>query len=222
MHRTFFDLIGREHLSTSLIGKLERGGPSESMFAVFLGLDGSPELTASLGRFQASHVWFICPDGERLLVVWLDKDDPSAAPPGKHALWLGKLSHYEKWEGLSRDVYRGCKQDQARELVLRAEELIPSLSRHIQVMEAASPLTYERYTLNWRGATTGWSWDSSRNPQIVFSRDVNLRNFYCVGHWMHSPGGVPAAMATAWYIAREVIKNRPVDQAVIRAAAEQE
>lgn len=86
------------------------------------------------------------------------------------------------------------------------EEFIPNLSKHIEVMEAASPLTYERYTGDWRGATCGWNWDPARSTRIKFAEDVRLHNFYSMGHWMHSPAGVPAAVGTAWYIVREILK----------------
>jgi prolycopene isomerase len=47
-------------------------------------------------------------------------------------------------------------------------------------LEIASPLTYGRYTANWRGATAGWNWNPARNPDIDYGRDVNLGNFLVV------------------------------------------
>ncbi|MGE5598436.1 MAG: phytoene desaturase family protein [Bacteroidota bacterium] len=209
MRRTFLDLIDREHLSSVLAEKLGHGAPSESIFAVYLGLDDSPEMAAGLGRFHASHVCFNHADGEYLQAVLLSKDDPSVAPPGCHALWVGRFSPYEDWEDLDDRAHRQRKQDKAQELLQRAEALIPGLNRHIEIMETASPRTYERYTANWRGATAGWNWNPSRNPRIDFSEDVHLKNLYCAGHWMHSPGGVPTAMITSWYVAREILKQHP-------------
>ena len=97
------------------------------------------------------------------------------------------FSPYDEWEKLSKEEYRQYKQDWAKVLVRQAEKFIPGLNRHIEVMEAASPPTYERYTGNWRGATAGWSWDPTGNPHFKFSEDVNLRNFFYVGRWVHSP-----------------------------------
>jgi prolycopene isomerase len=207
IRRTFLQLIGREHLQPTLIDKLARGVPSECIFVVFLGLDSSPDMAAGLCRFQASHVCYNCADGNCVQMALLSKDDPSVAPPGKHALWIGKFEQYEAWAALTEAAYRERKRAESQVLIGRAEAMIPGLSRHIEVLEAATPLTYERYTGNWHGATAGWNYNPTLNPQIDFSRDVDLRNFFCVGHWMHSPGGVPTAMITAWYIAREILKG---------------
>ncbi len=74
-----------------------------------------------------------------------------------------------------------------------------------EVIEAATPLTYERYTSNWRGAISGWSWDPSRAPKTDFVAEAGLKGFYCVGHWVFKPAGVPSAMITGWYIARDIL-----------------
>ena len=37
-----------------------------------------------------------------------------------------------------------------------------------------------------------------------FERD----GFHAVGHYVFNPGGVPTAMITAWYIAREILEQR--------------
>ncbi|MCL4514076.1 MAG: NAD(P)/FAD-dependent oxidoreductase [Firmicutes bacterium] len=215
MRSTFLDMIGREHLLPSLITKLERGRPSESIFAVYLGLDDSAEMAASLGRFQADHIFFRCADGEYLQAVLLSKDNPSIVPPGRHALWLGRFASCEPWHDLEGAAYRQRKEDEAQDLIRRGEELVPGLSRHIEVMETASPLTFERYTGNWRGASAGWNWDPADNPQIKPATDVELKNFYCAGHWTYSPGGVPSAMITAWYIAQEILHHWHMNPASI-------
>lgn len=210
MRHTYLDLIGREHLRPALVEKLERAVPSESFFVAFLGLDGSPEMAVALSRFQAAHAWFHCADGQFLIAALLSKDDPSVAPPGKHALWLGKYSPYEEWEGLRDAAYRQRKEQEALDLMRHAEELLPGLSRHVEVIETASPLTYERYTGNWRGASAGWSWNPANRLRIDLAADVGLANLYHVGHWMYTPAGVPAAMITAWYIAQEISKQAGV------------
>jgi phytoene dehydrogenase-like protein len=205
LHHTFFELIGREHLTPGLLEKLEKAAPSESVFAVYLGLKDSP----ALSRFRNSHVWYTCADKEYLQLVLLSKDDPSTAPPGNHALYLSMLSSYEDWEPLKKEpeAYRIRKGEVAENLIARAEEFLPGLRQLIVVQESASPLTFERYTSNWRGSTAGWNWNPRHNPKIDFSKDLPAKNFYAVGHYVHSPGGVPAAMITAWYVVQEIIRK---------------
>jgi len=209
LRHTCLDLIGREHFPAPTFAKLERARPSEPVFAVFLGLRGSPELERAFQRFHEPHVIFTCADGRTIQVVWLDKDDASIVPAGKHSLFVGWLDNYENWESLKGDdaAYQRRKTAVAEELITRAEEFLPDLRAHIQVLDAASPLTYERYTSNWRGATTGWNWNPAYAPRFNLAKDLPIRNLYAVGHYTFNPGGVPTAMITAWYIAQEILKK---------------
>ncbi len=212
LRHTFIELIGRTHLTSGLVAKLEAARPSEPAFTVFLGLRTSPELEIAFKRFHEPHVIFTCADGRTIQVAWLSKDDASIAPAGKHSLSVGWLDDYQDWEPLKGDplAYQARKTAITDELITRAEEFLPGLRAHIEVMDAASPLTYERYTSNWQGATTGWNWNPAHAPRFNFAKDLPLKSFYAVGHYTFNPGGVPTAMITAWYIAREILKSQPV------------
>ena len=209
LNHTCFQLIGRSCLPSQMVQKLNKARPSESLFSVFLGLKDSPELSAALQRFRESHVFFTCADGKYVQLVLLSKDDPSVAPEGKHALFVASLSPFEDWEDLKGDKkpYHEQKDTYVQEMINRAEEFLPGLRTHIIVQEAATPLTYERYTSNWRGSTSGWNWDPKDAPHFKFAKDLPIKNFYPVGHYVYYPGGVPTAMITAWYIAKTIIEQ---------------
>lgn len=206
LNQTCFHLIGRDNLPESMTLKLENARPSESIFAVYLGLDGSAQLSTALRRFHESHVYFTCSDGTYIQLVLLSKDDPSVAPVGKHALYIASLSPFEHWEGIKHNqlVYQAQKEAYTEELITRAEEFISGLRAHIVVRDSATPLTFERYTSNWRASTSGWNWDPQDAPRFDFDKDLCIKNFYPVGHYVHNPGGVPTAMITAWYIAQSI------------------
>jgi prolycopene isomerase len=210
LRHTCLELIGRDHLTACLLAKLEAARPSEPVFAVFLGLRSSPKLEHDFRRFHEPHVIFTCANGRTIQLAWLSKDNPSIAPPGKQALFVGWLDDYANWESLKGDetAYQARKAAVTDEVITLAEEFLPGLREHIEVQDAASPLTYERYTSNWRGATTGWNWNPALAPHFNFAKDLPLKNFYAVGHYVFNPGGVPTAMITAWYIAREILKSR--------------
>ncbi len=209
-NKTCLQMIGRSHLSKEIINKIENAQPSESVFAVFLGIFGSSEISASLKRFKQSHVNFTCKDGKYIQLVLLSKDDPTTAPEGKHALFIASLSPYGEWVSVknNQQLYKTKKEEYTEEIISRAEEFIPGLRAHISVLEAATPLTYERYTGNWCASTSGWNWDPKVAPHFEFSKELPIKNFYPVGHYVHNPGGVPTAMITAWYTAQTIIKQR--------------
>lgn len=211
LRRTCFELLGRGQLTAALIAKLEAARPSEPVFGVFLGLRGSPELERAFLRFHEPHIIFTCADGKTIQIAWLSQDDPSVAPPGKQALFVGRLDNFADWEPLKADEAAYCarKAAVADELITRAEEFLPGLRAHLEVQDSASPLTYERYTSNFQGATTGWNWNPAYAPRFNFAQDLPIKNFHAIGHYTFNPGGVPTAMITAWYIAREILKHTP-------------
>jgi prolycopene isomerase len=209
LHHTCFDLIGWEELPVNMVNKLGKARPSEPVFAVYLGLRSSGEISAALARFRESHICFTCADGRCLQLALLSKDDTSLAPDGRHTLFAGMLVPYEDWERLKFDkpAYRARKASFAEKIITRLEEFIPCLRSHIEVQDSASPLTFERYTNNWHGSTAGWSWNPALAPHFDFARDLPIQNFRVAGHYTFNPGGVPTAMITAWYIAQEIIKS---------------
>ena len=209
LRHTCLELIGRAHLPAATLAKLAAARPSEPVFAVFLGLRGSPELEHAFRRFREPHVIFTCADGRVIQIVWLNKDDASIVPIGKHGLFVGWLDDYANWKAFKGDqaAYQPRKAAVADELIARAEEFLPGLRAHIEVQDSASPLTYERYTHNWQGATTGWNWDPQLAPRFKLAKDLPLKHFYAVGHYVFNPGGVPTAMITAWYIVREILNK---------------
>ncbi|MGE5623442.1 MAG: hypothetical protein ACM3UP_00295, partial [Methanocella sp.] len=132
--------------------------------------------------------------------------DPALAPEGQSSLILQSLSSYE-WMGCwgtgpNRErtpAYQELKAKVADQLIHTAEAVIPGLSQRIVVRDAATPLTCERYTLNSRGATAGWTWNPRLNP--VKSNAGRYRtpvpNLLQVGHWTSRIGGLSAAALSA-------------------------
>jgi prolycopene isomerase len=209
LQQTCTKLIDSTKLPETMMTKLRATRPSESMFTIYLGLKGSELLSRELKRFQESHVVYTCPDGNYIKLVLLSKDDPKAAPVGKHAMMISMLSSYDEWTEAAKDkhTYKTKKSQFTEDLISRAVEFLPSLREHIEVQDAASPLTNERYTSNWQGGTSGWSWDPEFAPKFDYAKDLPIKNLSVVGHYVSNPGGVPAAMITSWYIAKNIIEK---------------
>ena len=89
-------------------------------------------------------------------------------------------------------------------LIAKAEKLIPGLSQHIIVRDAATPLTYERYTLNTMGAAMGWAYSPSMFLKRLDQR-TPIHNLYLAGHWTTPGGGVPAVALSGLKAARMIL-----------------
>ncbi len=64
-------------------------------------------------------------------------------------------ANYDDWASLSKEQYRVEKARLVRESVEALEKYIPGISAKLDYTEAATPLTFERYTLHRNGASFG-------------------------------------------------------------------
>lgn len=195
-----------------------------SLFTVFLGLDCDP---AELGFGE--EILYLTRDGvardenyggdpekTALTVLAPSIRDPSAAPAGKGALTIhcpALMQSHEAWHteaGLKRgEGYRAFKRQFADVLIRRVEEeFAPGLRAHIELMEAATPVTYWRYTGNAEGTIMGTR-PTGRNIRALVSRcRTPVRNLYLAGHWADYGGGVPVAIQTGANASLMILNER--------------
>jgi phytoene dehydrogenase-like protein len=105
---------------------------------------------------------------------------------------------------LRNKSWREEKVRMADALITKAERLIPTLSKHVVVRDAATPLTYERYTLNTMGAAMGWAFSPGMFLRRLDQR-TPVRNLYLAGHWATPGGGVPAVAISGLRAARIIL-----------------
>ena len=59
--------------------------------------------------------------------------------------------------------------------------------------DVATPMTWERYTGNWRGSYEGWQFNTSSFTSSMKKTLPGLDNFYMAGQWVNPGGGMPTA-----------------------------
>ncbi|NTV36099.1 MAG: NAD(P)/FAD-dependent oxidoreductase, partial [Anaerolineaceae bacterium] len=60
--------------------------------------------------------------------------------------------------------------------------------------DCATPLSYERYTGNWRGSSVGWLLTKKTMLKMISGMRKTLpglKNFYLAGQWVEPGGSVP-------------------------------
>jgi phytoene dehydrogenase-like protein len=136
--------------------------------------------------------------------------NPKLAPEGKSSLMIQSLVPWRwmnNWGGGDREAYLHLKGAAKKALIDRAEKIVPGLRDHIEYQDAATPLTYERFTHNTDGATSSWSW----NPNKRFYRQMMgaevttpVKNLYIGSCWASQIGGVPGALIAAYLCAGKI------------------
>lgn len=123
--------------------------------------------------------------------------DPSLAPPGKSVLIAMLTTHYGYWQRIYGRRLYDTEQTQVSDILIDfLETLYPGLRADIEVVDEATPLSYERYTGNWQGSSCGWLLTKETMPLMIQGMRKTLpglRNLYMAGQWVEPGGSVPVA-----------------------------
>jgi phytoene dehydrogenase-like protein len=136
--------------------------------------------------------------------------NPDLAPKDRSSLMLQTFSPsgwMRNWGGESKERYTDLKEKVRKTLLRKAEAIVPNLGSLVEFEDAATPLTYERYTHNTDGATSAWSWNPKRRffTQMMRSNiETPVKNLYIGSCWANQIGGVPGALAAAYLCSMKI------------------
>lgn len=141
--------------------------------------------------------------------------DASLAPQGKGTLTIyssGDIRYGDRWKTEPGDVrgpaYEAFKDAHGQALIERVERAIaPGLSKHIEVVDVATPVTHLRYTGNKDGTIMGQVFNKKNMKLKVSGNQTPVENLYLASHWAEYGGGVPMAVKaganTALFVMRQ-------------------
>ena len=135
--------------------------------------------------------------------VHINNYDPTLAPAGKTVI---SISYYTQnadyWINLRQsdpESYQTEKQKFAQIIIDLADARLGGFKEKIEVIDIATPATFQRYTNNWKGSVQGWLPGKNIIAQSpVKSNLPGLNDFYFIGHWTIPGGGLPVAIKSAW------------------------
>jgi phytoene dehydrogenase-like protein len=215
--KLFQQMLGADYLNRKR-PDFKEARASQSFAMMFLGLKtGATEINKIMG---ADHVYYYpnynldlpVNDPDYFKKAGIGISSPSYHNPKfnkgeKASLVLQTYAAYDwmnYWgtgpDRLRNDEYKRLKQQVADDMLAVLEQFLPGVREEIEVMEVATPLTMERYTMNSWGSSIGWSWDPELTPSILKHNNPSLKtpvkNLYTIGHWTIMPAGVPSSAAT--------------------------
>ena len=130
------------------------------------------------------------------------------APPGCSSLTCSFTGDsYAYWKELKQNgTYEERKQQFADELKLLIEKHMPRLKGKIEVINIATPLTYERYTGSHKGA---WMTVLLKNKITSLPRSLPAayKRLYFAGFRTKAPGGLPIALLSGYRAAQHVCRD---------------
>jgi phytoene dehydrogenase-like protein len=107
-------------------------------------------------------------------------------------------------DGTRGEEYLQLKEAVANKLIASVEKIIPGLANHIVVKDVATPLTFERYTLNSCGASMGWFPAPGGRMR---SQKTPIKNLYQAGAWSFPGASIYAVVPSGRNAAQLVLKE---------------
>lgn len=197
---TIFDMLGGEYTNRRIRRMYDGHLPMHSMLQISLGVDRD---------LSAEPHWVTHLLDEPVLVAGEPRTeigvkhycfDPSLAPPGKSVVELIIRTNYAYWQRIyGRRPYDEEQRQVSGIVIDYLDEWHPGLKAAIEVVDEATPLSYERYTGNWMGSTCGWLMTKETMPMLINGVPKTLpglKDFYLAGQWVEPGGSVPLAAAS--------------------------
>lgn len=235
--QAFLRLLRPGDIPEELARAVRDAGQTPSNLQVCLGFDAG---RVDLSAFQdAQHIIYRRADGARpprdgvpdwslpevdprdlaageLEVALLGIDDPTLAPPGKAVLVIrtpAAHSHFMPFRpssGARSGGYQEYKKRLGLGLLAEVSGFLPGLRDSVEVMDVATPLTFEERGGRSEGAVAGWSWDFRDNPRGEARELVRtpIHGLFMAGYQAFSMlalGGIPSAVLAGLLAAEYVL-----------------
>ena len=139
--------------------------------------------------------------------------DPTLAPSGKTSLVVLLETDYDWWAALGRDPerYAAEKRRVAETVQAILRERLGTLVDRVEEVDIATPLTWERFSGNWRGAYEGWlpTRGAMARGLLGGMRQTlpGLDGFYMTGQWVVPGGGLPGVAPAARALVQRLCKQ---------------
>ncbi|MHA1200387.1 MAG: phytoene desaturase family protein, partial [Candidatus Heimdallarchaeaceae archaeon] len=219
LKRTVFEYVGMNKFPGRYLVKVAKMDQSVSGFAVFLGIDNE------LKGYHSHLVYNLDPDEyikeilagtynpKEVLIRIPTKIDPGLLNNGKSSVILLTFAPYNwknKWNSSNREEYTKTKEEYADRLIKLAENMIPDLSKHIEVKLISTPLTFERFSLNSQG-----SWYGPRHGSKMVRKRTPIRRLFLAG--ANTVGaGVPPSFFSGMETAKHIMNRFSAGKRTLR------
>lgn len=185
----FLRLIEEKMTGKPFIDRVNKLSASLSAFVLYLGVDKNLRTLLK----DSSNIWYLPNyDIERLYRLTNDGDLMKlnwflmrSSLPDKSITMLinSPFKDIGYWEENKKRLID--------EFIKKMEKVVPDLSHHIVLKDAATPNTLYKWTLNHKGAAYGWESSPSQFAIQYLSQTTFIKNLYLTGHWATLAQGIP-------------------------------
>jgi phytoene dehydrogenase-like protein len=211
-HATIFDMLEGKYLDDKIRGYYDGLPVFNPLVYVGLGInkkfDDLPPIISGLVMEQETPVE-IAGVEQKWICARINNYDPGLSPDGKSVVTFMIETSYNYWASLHEDPsrYQEEKQLIAEKLVDVLEKRFPGIKAQVEMIDVATPVTFERYTGNWKGSYEGWQLTGDTVTMTMEKTLPGLDNFYMAGQWVMPGGGLPSGAMTGRYVTQLICKK---------------
>ena len=214
-YSTIFNMLGGKFVDEKIRGIYDKWPVFPPLIFVGIGVnrvfDEIPAMVSGISYQLRAPVQI----GDRIrerLSVKIFNQDPSMAQAGKTALVIMLETGYDYWKELAADrkAYLKQKDGIAEKIVEALDQRFPGISSQIEMIDVATPMTFERYTGNWKGSFEGWLITPGNSDVLLKPMEQTLpglTRFYMCGQWVEPGGGLPTAIMSARRLIKKVCRE---------------
>jgi phytoene dehydrogenase-like protein len=208
-HATIFQMLGGKYIDGKVREYYEKMPIFPPLIQVSLGVARSFAGESRLLLYHLKQPTVIAGREEKLLGVEIYNFDPTLAPPSKTVIDVKLYADYDYWKNLKQNpkLYKAEKEKVAKQTIELLEQRFPGISKQVEMCDVATPMTWERYTGNWRASFEGWLITTKTFGMSMSKTLPGLKNFYMCGQWVEPGGGVPSAALSARNLIQVICKR---------------
>ena len=211
-HTTIFDMLDGKYSNDKIQGYYDKLPLYSPLVYIGLGVARSFEEvppTVTGIDYPLDEPITIGGQERKRLSVQIYNFDPSLAPAGKTFVRVMFASDYDYWKKLKQEPerYKSEKEQIADLVVASLDRRFPGLAAQVEMRDLATPMTWERYTGNWRGSFQGWL-ETTKTLRMRMNKTLpGLGSFYMAGQWVEPGGSIPTAVMSGRNVTQIICKK---------------
>ena len=159
---TVLDLVGEEYFPKDFLSKTKETRLNSSSCQVYMGLKAGEKIpyigelvfTSSYPTYDPARLLDLKVSSRTFSVYYPEESRPQDTN-ARVAIVSSTNCQYDDWKKLSSEEYELEKKFMIEETIKGLEVFIPDIRDKLEIIEAATPLTVERYTLHPKGTSFG-------------------------------------------------------------------
>ncbi|MEN8134149.1 MAG: FAD-dependent oxidoreductase [Thermodesulfobacteriota bacterium] len=182
---TIDDLAGRESFSTEFLEKIKPVKVNNSSCQVYMGIKEGEKLddigdllfTSTAPVYDVDEMLDI-ETRSRTFSLYYPKTRPGH---DRYTVVASMNGRFDDWANLSEEQYREEKEKMIERSLVDLERYIPEIRQKCDWLEAATPRTFQRYTLHTKGSSFGTKFEGLDVSRSLFNDVKGLFHVGSVG-----------------------------------------